>query len=110
MSVKGGALVVAAIDYGTTYSGWAFSFKHEYEKDPTKVFAKTWSGGQLTSLKGPTCVLIRPNGKTLEAFGYEAETRYSELSEDDQHEKWYYFRRFKMSLWKKPIYTIKIPR
>ncbi|KAH3834076.1 hypothetical protein DPMN_107394 [Dreissena polymorpha] len=66
-----------------------------------KVFAKTWSGGQLTSLKGPTCVLIRPDGKTLEAFGYEAETRYSELSEDDQHKKWYYFRRFKMSLWKK---------
>ena len=30
-------LVVAAIDFGTTYSGYAFSFKHDYEKEPTKV-------------------------------------------------------------------------
>ena len=31
-------LVVAAIDFGTTYSGYAYSFKSEYEKNPLKVF------------------------------------------------------------------------
>ena len=31
------ALVVAAIDIGTTHSGYAFSFKHDYDKDPTQV-------------------------------------------------------------------------
>ena len=46
------ALLVAAIDFGTTYSGWGFSFRHEFESDPTKVSAKQWSGGQLVSLKG----------------------------------------------------------
>lgn len=30
-------LVVAAIDFGTTFSGYAYSLKNEYEKDPLKV-------------------------------------------------------------------------
>ena len=46
-------LLVAAIDFGTTYSSWAFSFKHEYEQDPTKVTAKQWYGlDTVVSLKG----------------------------------------------------------
>ena len=48
----GDSLLVAAIDFGTTYSGWAFSFKHEFERDPTKISAKNWTGGQLVSQKG----------------------------------------------------------
>ena len=32
-----GAFIVAAIDFGTTFSGYAFSFKHDYDKDPTQV-------------------------------------------------------------------------
>ena len=32
-----GPFIVAAIDFGTTFSGYAFSFKHDYEKDPTQV-------------------------------------------------------------------------
>jgi len=30
-------LGVAAIDFGTTYSGYAYSFKDEYNTDPLKV-------------------------------------------------------------------------
>ena len=32
-----GPFIVAAIDFGTTFSGYAFSFKHDYDKDPTQV-------------------------------------------------------------------------
>ncbi|KAL3879605.1 hypothetical protein ACJMK2_031893 [Sinanodonta woodiana] len=93
-------MLVAAIDFGTTYSGWAFSFKHEYDTDPTKIAARQWHGGQMVSMKSPTTVLIKPDRKTFDSFGYEAETRYSELASDDnnEHNKWYYFRRFKMML------------
>lgn len=35
-------LLVAAIDFGTTFSGWGFSFHHEFLADPTKVAAKQW--------------------------------------------------------------------
>ncbi|WAQ94614.1 hypothetical protein MAR_007085, partial [Mya arenaria] len=46
----------------------------------------------------PTTVLIKPDGKTLEAFGFEAETRYTELIDEDEHESYYFFKRFKMKL------------
>ncbi|KAL3847873.1 hypothetical protein ACJMK2_018764 [Sinanodonta woodiana] len=91
-------LMVAAIDFGTTFSSWAFSFKHEYEKDPTKVQTKNWNSGKSISHKAPTTALISSDGKTMEAFGYEAEDRYAELLSDGTHQKWYYFQRFKMSL------------
>ena len=31
------AFIVAAIDFGTFYSGYAFSFKKDYDTDPTEV-------------------------------------------------------------------------
>ncbi|KAH3713377.1 heat shock 70 kDa protein 12A-like [Dreissena polymorpha] len=98
-----GHLGVAAIDFGTTYSGYAFSFKSQFETDPCNISAKTWTGGQLQSLKAPTCVLIKPDRTTLETFGFDAETRYSQLCETGEHTQWYYFQRFKMLLWKKEI-------
>lgn len=91
-------VLVAAIDFGTTYSGWAFSFRHEYEGNPTKISAKQWIGSQLVSQKAPTCVLIKPDGETLECFGYDAESKYADLTEQQQHKEWYYFKRFKMML------------
>ncbi|XP_060578454.1 heat shock 70 kDa protein 12A-like [Ruditapes philippinarum] len=92
------SLLVAAIDFGTTYSGLAFSFKHEFERDPTKISAKNWTGGHLVFQKGPTCALIHPDGKTLDSFGYEAESKYGELALDKHHKQWFFFKRFKMSL------------
>ncbi|XP_052787474.1 heat shock 70 kDa protein 12A-like [Mya arenaria] len=93
---KSHPVLVAAIDFGTTYSSWAFSFQHEYDSDPTKVFAKQWKGQE--SQKGPTCALIEPNGKTLHAFGFDAETKYFELLEEDNDEGYFFFKRFKMRL------------
>ncbi|KAK3602828.1 hypothetical protein CHS0354_026380 [Potamilus streckersoni] len=100
MSLKENKLLVAALDFGTTYSGYAFVFRHE---DHTKIMANTvWSGGSLMSLKCPTCVLFDQK-KQFHSFGYEAEDKYSELALDEEHEKWHYFRRFKMTLHNKQI-------
>ncbi|KAK3602831.1 hypothetical protein CHS0354_026385 [Potamilus streckersoni] len=100
MSIKENKILVAAIDFGTTYSGYASVFRHE---DFTKIIANSvWSSGSLLSLKCPTCVLFDPNGK-FHSFGYEAENKYSELAQDNEHRKWYYFRRFKMTLCGKQI-------
>ncbi|KAK3602826.1 hypothetical protein CHS0354_026378 [Potamilus streckersoni] len=101
MSNKKEKIVVAAIDFGTTYSGYAFSFKHDYETDPTKVSANhVWNSGSLLSLKQPTCVLCKPDGQ-FDSFGYDAEDRYIALAEENNHGKWYFFRRFKMVLHEK---------
>jgi hypothetical protein len=106
-AAKGGKLLVAAIDFGTTYSGYAFSFRHEYEQDPTKASGKTWTAGVNTpgvSLKTSSTILLKPD-KTFDSFGYEAEDRYAELAMDDEHKDYYYFRRFKMLLFDKIVST-----
>ncbi|XP_053399962.1 heat shock 70 kDa protein 12A-like [Mercenaria mercenaria] len=89
-------LLVAAFDFGTTYSGYAFSFRD----DPLKVQTNQgWNAGseKLISLKTPTCVLLNDKGE-FHAFGFEAENKYASLAEDDEHHGWMLFRRFKMLL------------
>ncbi|XP_069131205.1 heat shock 70 kDa protein 12B-like [Argopecten irradians] len=93
-------LLVAAIDFGTTYSGYAFSSLNDYKRDPLKVSANSWTAGSggLMSLKTSTCVLFKPDG-TFHSFGYEAEDKYSDLALDEEQNGWRYFRRFKMKLY-----------
>ncbi|KAL4230349.1 Heat shock 70 kDa protein 12A [Mactra antiquata] len=98
-------MLVAAIDFGTTFSGYAFQFKHEYQVDPSKVSTnQNWVAGsrQLISLKAPTIILFDEQ-KKFHSFGYVAEDTYSELAMDDEHHKWYFFKRFKMRLHEKKI-------
>ena len=98
------SLLVAAIDFGTTFSGYAFSSLHDYKRDPLKIFANAWLPGigQLVTQKTPTCVLFDAAG-TFHSFGFEAEEKYSNLALEDNHHDWYYFRRFKMMLYDKKV-------
>ncbi|XP_069130064.1 heat shock 70 kDa protein 12B-like [Argopecten irradians] len=100
MAITEGHLLVAAIDFGTTYSGYAFSFLHEYKRDPLKVSSNDWAvgSGGLMSLKTSTCLLFKPN-EDFHSFGFEAEDKYSDLALDGEQEGWRYFRRFKMKLY-----------
>lgn len=98
-------LVVAAIDFGTTYSGFAFSWKNTW----TKVQCSEWSNGSFLSNKTPTVLLLNPD-QTFLAFGYNAETLIAEQKYDSDSEgneikkpkynmsEYYYFQRFKMLL------------
>ncbi|XP_063415310.1 heat shock 70 kDa protein 12B-like [Mytilus trossulus] len=100
MQSKKNKILVAAIDFGTTFSGYAFSFKTDYENDPMKISVnQQWTAGSrsLISLKAPTVVLLDKSKKFL-AFGYDAEDKYSEAALDEEHLDFYYFRRFKMLL------------
>ena len=95
-----GKFLVGAIDFGTTYSGWAYSFLHDYQSNPTNAVVTHWYSGTdtLATEKTPTCALIAPDGKTLVGFGYEAENKYQNFVENDTHKKYYFFKRFKMAL------------
>ncbi|XP_052819951.1 heat shock 70 kDa protein 12A-like [Mya arenaria] len=91
-------LLVAAFDFGTTYSGYAFSFRD----DPNKIQAnQSWKarGGtsRLMSLKTSTSVLLNPKGK-FNKFCFDAEDTYASLAEEEKHHGWRLFRRFKMVL------------
>ena len=94
---------VVAIDFGTTYSGYAFQTRQQYENNKSKIFAPNWIGaGAMISLKTPTCILLDSNKEFLK-FGYEAEDKYADLALDDEHGSHYFFRRFKMKLHRNPV-------
>jgi len=87
--------VVAAIDFGTTYSGYAFSFT----RDPDSIhMMRKWEGGDpgVSNQKTPTTLLLKPNGE-FHSFGFGARDFYHDL-EEAEAKKWYYFEKFKMSL------------
>lgn len=94
-------LLVAAIDFGTTFSGYAFQTKSDFKQDPIRIQGFTWTTGSNAglSMKTPTCVLFNPL-KEFDSFGIEAEDKYTQLAEEDDHRNWYYFRRFKMQLYR----------
>ena len=86
--------MVAAIDFGTTFSGYAFSFKSS--KSDIKM-NKNWGAGiGCQSYKTPTCLLLNPD-RSFKSFGYEAQQAYTEMDENDE-KRYYYFERFKMKL------------
>jgi chitinase len=62
--------MVAAIDFGTTYSGFAYSYKGEYDKNKLDIYAnQIWNSGgkQFLSQKTPTCILLNKD-KEFESF------------------------------------------
>ncbi|XP_021345557.1 heat shock 70 kDa protein 12B-like isoform X2 [Mizuhopecten yessoensis] len=95
-------LVVAAIDFGTTYSGYAYSFRDDFVKDPLKILTNAqWIDDEtnLVTFKAPTSVLFDKDRK-FSSFGFSAETNYNRLVDDEEDEDWRFFRRFKMSLYR----------
>lgn len=87
--------IIAAIDFGTTFSGYAYSFTGNKDAIWTN---KNWGQTQGFLLqKTPTCLLLDPDGK-FSAFGFEAVSKYNELSEEEAVTH-YYFDRFKMKLY-----------
>lgn len=93
-------LLVAAIDFGTTFSGFAFSTRHDFEKDPTNTNIKRWIDptSSMVYNKTSTCILFTKE-KKFNSFGFEAEAKYLDLVLDNEHKNWYFFRRFKMTLY-----------
>ena len=98
-------LFVAAIDFGTTYSGYAFSSIDDFKKDPLKIVAnQAWNAGTQRhfSLKTPTCLLLDDN-EELVSFGYEAENKYSDIVIHRKQNEYIFFQRFKMQLYQNKV-------
>ena len=101
-------LMVAALDFGTTYSGYAFSMRHEFETEPLKIHCNhIWNAGAraLSSMKTPTCLLLDKEKKFV-AFGYDAENQYADLVMDKEHDDYYFFHRFKMNLHNNKVFQL----
>ena len=95
--------LVAAIDFGTTYSGYAYCSRQDFERSPLIIKTSSWKSGTGSSdkfMKTPTMVLFDSNGE-FDSFGFEAEEKYRKLAVRNRHGSWYFFRRFKMRLHQK---------
>lgn len=106
--IKHDKLAVAAIDFGTTYSGFAYCTRHDYEdylknkRDQPKIQCPTWKAGGWMNYKAPTCVLFKPN-RSFHTFGYDAQSYYQENPDKVDFSQWYYFEHFKMMLYKEKV-------
>lgn len=98
---------MVALDFGTTYSGYAFWRK---DTDPLVITSGKWNTGSkdvLESLKTPTSLLLNKNNEVIE-FGFEAEKIFKELVEDGNDKEYRYFRQFKMKLFDKKVPLISM--
>lgn len=89
---------IIAIDFGTAYSGFAFSVTTgDTDSDP---HLKYW-GEEIGVLnpKTPTCILFDELEEFL-SFGYEAKLAYVRMRGDEARNK-FFFESFKMSLYGK---------
>ncbi|XP_035256800.1 heat shock 70 kDa protein 12A isoform X2 [Anguilla anguilla] len=87
--------VVVAIDFGTTSSGYAYSFTKEPECIHTM---RRWEGGDpgVSNQKTPTTILLTPDRK-FHSFGYAARDFYHDL-DPTESKHWLYLEKFKMKL------------
>ncbi|XP_051554287.1 heat shock 70 kDa protein 12B-like isoform X2 [Myxocyprinus asiaticus] len=87
--------VVVAIDFGTTSSGYAFSFTEDPE---TIHMMRRWEGGDpgVANQKSPTCLLLTPDLR-FHSFGFAARDSYHDLDPDEARH-WLYFDKFKMKI------------
>ena len=90
-------LAIVAIDFGTTYSGFAFSFNKE-QGDDSIFMNRDWVNeqGHRTS-KTPTCLLLKPD-QSFDSFGYPAEEKYTNLKSLSEENEYFFFQHFKMFL------------
>ena len=99
--------IVAAIDVGTAYSGYAYADKSEFNiKDSASIHLNNWRGNKVQnpSDKAPSVVLFDPEGN-FHSFGYAAESDYMQKMKDNEHREWYCFRNFKMQLYSEKVYA-----
>ena len=92
-----GPFLVVAIDFGTTYSGYAYA--SSLNPDKVQLMRRVDGGPRdrcTSHFKIPTTLLLNRNEEFV-AFGHEAKELYSDMNPSDQANH-LYFERFKMEL------------
>lgn len=90
--------VAIAIDFGTTFSGYAYAFSaHTSEGDIYKNTDWTKLVGQRNPyVKTPTQLLY--NGDKFETWGYKSKPRLASLREENSANTYHFFEKFKTKI------------
>ncbi len=97
--------VVVAIDFGTTYSGYAYSLMSTPDDIYLMNRGQVGQFGAMTN-KIPTILLLDEHG-AFHSFGFEARETYHDLDEGES-KKWLYFEKFKMELHSRKVVVLTI--
>jgi|JFJP01.1.fsa_nt_gi Molecular chaperone len=100
-------LLVVALDFGTSHSGFAYKYKEDLEC----VYRDLWHDSPKSYPKTATHLLMSPDGN-VEAWGYTAIKKLAELRSKGSAKDYSFLKKFKMKLHKgerdnKGIYTIE---
>ncbi|CAF0761148.1 unnamed protein product [Adineta ricciae] len=87
--------VVVAIDFGTTFSGYAFAFTRDID---SILMMRKVDGNDpgVINQKTPTTILLTPHLE-FHSFGFFARDFFHDL-DPDEAKRWLYFEKFKMHL------------
>ncbi|XP_076082445.1 heat shock 70 kDa protein 12A-like [Mytilus galloprovincialis] len=95
-------LFVGTIDFGTTFSGYAYMSKDEFQGKTKHIETRAWRVDRWTRHKAPTSVLF-DEWKHFHTFGYEAEEHFHEYVKSGSLDKWYFFQNFKLEISKQAV-------
>ncbi|KAM9709863.1 heat shock 70 kDa protein 12A-like [Menidia menidia] len=87
---------IIAIDFGTAFSGYAYSIAST-EEDIDPIVKKWGEELELETPKTPTCILFSEHGEFMK-FGYEAKSHYINVR-GQEAKNLYFFENFKMALY-----------
>jgi len=99
-------MVSAAIHIGTERSWYSFSFR----KYPQQIFEyDSWNNNRgLVKQYTPTSILLNPETQ-FDSFGYDAEEKYFNLTEENKHHGWLLFHNFATAFYKLEVKSILCP-
>ena len=95
--------VVAAIDFGTSYTKLAYGVDDDEDPIPFTEWECAPVGGLVTM--APTTILLDETGEVV-AYGWEAEHKYGTLEPEDKNSH-RLFKHFKMKLHEEKVCTCK---
>ena len=103
---------IAAIDFGTSTSGYAFAIRHDEKTNNLKISdiqLNQWKIDDSSSNieKAPTTVLLKPD-QTFDSFGFKAEDKYTILCAKRDQKDWWYFENFKMELYNTKVSVLHV--
>ena len=93
---------VCALDFGTTFSGYAYSSVGD--KDEITLNLPWGERLGISALKTPTTVLAGSRGE-FEEFGFDADFKYMKLLEGNDAKGLSWYRHFKMLLQHEQVCT-----
>ena len=89
-------IAVVAIDFGTTFSGFAFAFNNKEGGKSIHMSKERGTDQGYSTMKTPTCLLLNLD-QSFNSFGYEAKDKFADLEEEEARQ-YFYFESFKMIL------------